>query len=146
MGMMINKDIYQLIADKCTGKPNETGGILGGSVNIITEFEFDEGTALSSAWHYYPDVEKLNSCIKDWQNKNIHFHGIVHSHFKETRRLSSGDIQYINEIMQVMPEHVTSLYFPIVLPQKEIVFFRATRIEGKVNIVADDIKIIEEGE
>jgi len=123
----------------------EVGGILGGENNIITEFEFDEGTALTSKQHYYPNIEKLNIYLESWQEDNIQFYGIAHSHFQDERGLSPGDIDYIHAIMSAMPSYIDFLYFPIILPQREMVSFKAVRAKNGVNIVNDDIKILKKG-
>ena len=122
----------------------ETGGILGGKNNIITKFEFDKGTILSSNRHYYPNTEKLNACIEEWKNRDIQFYGIVHSHLQDERVLSRGDRKYIQVIMQAMPKDVRFLYFPIVLPQMKVVSFEAVRLGNEINIINSDIKIINE--
>jgi len=140
--MKISENTYQLIIKKCLNNQSETGGIIGGKNNIVTEFVFDKGTALSSKQHYYPNVERLNECINDWKNINIQFYGIVHTHLQKERLLSIGDKQYIRTIMLTMPVNVRFLYFPIVLPQNEIVAYEAVRLNNEININASNIKII----
>ena len=141
--MKITREIYNSILQKCSGFSVETGGIIGGKNNIISEFEFDMGTNSSTEWNYYPDVERLNSCIENWQNEDVEFYGIIHSHFQDTQQLSFGDGMYIQKIMLSMPAHINHLYFPIVLPQREIIAFRAIRLESEINIIKDDIKIVK---
>jgi len=140
--MKIKKQIYDQILKTLPTIYAETGGILGGKNNIITEFEFDRGTSLSSTQHYYPNTKRLNDCIEKWQNRDIQFYGIVHSHLQEERTLSFGDRLYIQTIMQAMPMSIKFLYFPIVLPQKEIVSFKAVRLDNEINVASSDIKII----
>jgi len=143
--MKIIEDIYYKIIDKCSCSLIEVGGIIGGKNNIITEFEFDKGIGGGSKQHYFPDIEKFNSCIKNWQKENIEFYGIVHSHFQDTKELSFGDTLYIQEIMLAMPEYIRYLYFPIILPQKELVSFKVMRNEIEINIINDNVKIIMKG-
>ena len=140
--MQITESVCNNIIHACLSMPLETGGILGGKNNIITEFVFDKGTPLSSKQHYYPDISKLNDCIENWQNDGIEFYGIVHSHLQDEKLLSLGDRQYIQAIMLAMPMHIRFLYFPIVLPQKEMVSFKAMRFKNEVKIVKSNIKII----
>jgi len=142
--MKINENTYNHIITKCSNNPGETRGIIGGKNNIISAFEFDKGMA-ESKQHYFPDIEKLNTCIENWQNENIKFYGIVHSHFREEKELSFGDTKYIHIIMEAMPKNIRFLYFPIVLPQKELVSFKALWVKNEINIINDDIKIINEG-
>jgi len=142
--MQIVEKVYDDILNRCFVISNETGGILGGKDNIITEFKFDKGTSQSSKQHYYPNIQKLNNCIENWQDRDIQFYGIIHSHLKEERTLSDGDLKYIRTIILSMPTHITFLYFPIVLPQKEIVSFKAMRVKNEVSIINSNIKIINE--
>ena len=139
--MIIMENVYNDVMEKCAISHIETGGILGGKNDIIFKFEFDKGTNLSSVQHYYPNIEGLNACLENWLIENIDFYGIVHSHIHKLRDLSSNDIQYIQTIMNAMPEKIQLLFFPIVLPGKEMLSFKAIRQNNKINIVTDDIKI-----
>jgi len=56
--MKITEDTYYAILNACAEHSSETGGIIGGKNKIVSKFEFDEGTLLSSEQHYYPNVEK----------------------------------------------------------------------------------------
>jgi len=142
--MRINEKIYELIINKCSNNSIETGGIIGGKNNVVTKFVFDERTDLGSKRHYHPDIEKFNICIENWQNEGIRFYGIVHSHFSEEKELSFGDMQYIQIIMRAMPKYIRSLYFPIVLPSKELISFKALRAKNEIAIINDDVKIMTE--
>jgi len=142
--MKIKKAIYHSIIAECSNNPIESGGIIGGKNNIVTEFIFDKGTDSSSIQHYFPDTEKLNAHIKHWQDNGIQFLGIVHSHLQDGVELSFGDTRYIETIMQAMPAYIDFLYFPVVSQQKELVSFKAVRNEYGVNIIDDDIEIIDE--
>ena len=139
--MILLKTIYDKIINNCSTALVETGGIIGGKRNIITHFILDGENELNSTQHYYPNIDNLNSCIKIWQNEGILFYGIVHSHFHEDKELSFGDKQYIQKIMQAMPREIKFLYFPIVLPQNELVSFKAVRMKDNINIIYDDITI-----
>jgi len=140
--MIINRAVYDLILCKISNNHGETGGIIGGQDDVVTEFEFDMGTDLSSRDHYYPATDKLNACIDRWQDNNIQFYGIVHSHLLDAPKLSLGDEKYIHAIMKVMPVCINYLYFPIVVvPSKRIVSYKAVR-NGGIDIIRDDVKII----
>ena len=138
----INKEVYSKILDIIPTIPPETGGILGGKNDIITNFVFDTGLPNGDIGHYYPDIDKLNSCILDWQKHGIKFYGIVHSHLNHEKSLSLGDEVYIKEIMFAMPTDIKTLYFPIVFPRKEIIPYRAEREKDKLKIIFDGINII----
>lgn len=142
--MKITKANYNKIIESCSTTLSETGGIIGGKNNIVTVFEFDKGTASSSRNYYYPNIERLNACIKYWQKEDIQFYGIVHSHLQEDEKeLSNGDRQYINQIMLAMPKDIESLYFPLVLPNGEMVSFKALRLGNEMKIIKDVVKIID---
>jgi len=142
--MKIGREIYSKILENMLPAPLETGGIIGGNNNIVTEFIFDAGSQGTDAEHYYPNTDKLNFYIAEWQKSGIEFYGIIHSHLQEEKELSSGDREYIQTIMLAMPKNISFLYFPIVLPQKEIIPFKAIRVVNKINIIKSNIKIINE--
>ncbi|MCL2592431.1 MAG: hypothetical protein FWD82_03605 [Defluviitaleaceae bacterium] len=139
--MKIDAKIYDKILECIPSIPPETGGILGGDSDIITNFIFDGGLSDSDEGRYYPDIDKINTYLSDWQKSGIKFYGILHSHFTNERTLSMGDRQYIKNIMMSMPTNIKELYFPIVIPYKEMVSFKAKRVGCEINIIADDIKI-----
>ncbi len=103
----------------------ETGGIIGGKNEEITEYWIDK-TALKekNMCRYTPDVDAINEQIRKWNQNNIVFLGIFHTHYFGVRTLSKGDIEYMYKIMRVMPSSVDVLYFPIIVfPEKEMVLY-----------------------
>ena len=141
--MNICENIYQKIIDCCSANSNETGGIIGGKNGVVGEFVFDESLDNGESGCYYPDTILLNRYLSDWQQRGIDFYGIVHSHFQKSYELSSGDKEYINSIMMVMPTGTNHLYFPLVFPnEKKMVSFSATRIGGMTKIICDEINIV----
>lgn len=139
--MRILRSVTDKINDSISGLPPETGGILGSSDNkIIDTVVFDlpapENTRPCS---YFPNVEFLNQNIDQWQNNGISFMGIFHTHFGGVKTLSSGDKKYINAIMCAMPKGINTLYFPLyVLPERELVCYKAERLNGSVEILQDN--------
>ena len=115
---------------------------MGGRNGIITNFIFDTGLSNGDVGHYYPNVDKLNSCILDWQKHDIEFYGIVHSHLNHEKSLSLSDEVYIKEIMLAMPTDIKILYFPLVLPCKEIISYKVERKKNELKIIFDDIDIL----
>ena len=129
--------------DRVPMKPPEVGGILGKDKNIITCFEYDNGIKTDKLCTYVPDVTCLNNVIEKWEEQNISFCGMFHTHFFGVRTLSQGDKRYINNILSAMPKAINRLYFPIVLPEaKEMVVYMAIRDGEKIKIVEDVIEII----
>ncbi len=141
--MLIYKYVYNILLKSYSNTFDESGGILGGQNGIIKYFEFDEGIGSKSIGKYYPNVNKLNCQIDLWQENNIAFYGIIHSHFQSDPSLSDGDKVYIRQIMINMPKEIKYLYFPLVFPiEHKIVSFKAIRNNEDIAIVKDKIKII----
>lgn len=140
--MFISDSIYYKIIFECPAVPPESGGILGGTEGIITQYQFDPSMAVNAYDQYVPSVNKLNHRICGWQNCGIQFYGIYHSHFLGGTNLSNGDIKYINKIMLSMPAGVSTLFFPVVFPQKTMIAYRADRHGNCVHIVRDEIRIL----
>ena len=133
--MKILGDVYQNICNSVSDTPPETGGILGGSNNVVTEYSLDNGVESGSQCSYTPNVEKLNKVIAEWQNQRIEFMGIYHTHYFGVSTLSDADKQYILAIMQAMPDYVKELYFPlVVMPQREMIVYKATYIKERLTI------------
>lgn len=144
--MYITYKTYDKIVSKVPGHPPEIGGILGGQNNVISCVIFDYGMRWQSPrkCHYTPDVEYLNKCIADWEERRIDFYGIFHTHFFGVDTLSEGDRQYMERIMQVMPNSKLELYFPIVvLPARKIVSYMCYRDGGKIRIVEDTTNLVK---
>lgn len=124
--------------------PPETGGILGSRNGCINMFVHDEGVPDLGRMVYIPQTAYLNAIIKSWHNEGIEFCGILHTHPYGQRELSGSDVQYINCIMEMMPNSVNRLYFPLVFPGVCMISYCATNKKGKIIIAADDIIILKE--
>ena len=143
--MKINIEILDIIKNSTDNYPYEIGGILGSSNGeIIDKIVIDKLDAIPQRrCTYEPNVEYLNKNIDLWQENDVSFKGIFHTHFGGAKTFSSGDVKYINSIMEAMPPHIEYLYFPIfVLPDCNLVCYRASMVSGSVHI-QDDILIIE---
>lgn len=117
----------------------ECGIVLGGKNNQITELYFD---CKSKGENYYiPNVRVINQIIEKWSDENIDFLGIAHTHPCFQLKLSSVDIEYIKEILFAMPTEIEQLYFPIVLPKKDITFYRCFIDSNQLQVIEDEIKI-----
>lgn len=140
--MIINKEILDYILHKVSKIPPEMGGILGSKNKIICQVELDKGIENNLLCNYVPDVDKLNRIIEKWQQADVLFEGIFHTHFYGVRTLSDGDKKYINVILNAMPENLDGLYFPIVLPEtKQMIVYLAKRSEGKIEITEEMMEI-----
>lgn len=120
--------------------PIETGGILGIKSNIVSECVFD--LSKNEYGKYVPNTEMINKTISLWQKDSINFGGIFHSHYPSGTELSQQDIKYIKEIMLAVKNYYSFLYFPIVIPQKQIAVHKASIKDGEFIICKDNIHII----
>lgn len=136
----ISKVVLQSINQVISDTPPETGGILGSRIrNVVDNVVFDLPSVENvRPCVYFPNVDFLNHIIRLWQKNGIRFVGIFHTHFAGVKTLSSGDIKYIHEIMQSMPSSIEYLYFPVfVLPDRELVCYKAIRTKGTVDIARE---------
>ncbi|MBO5163914.1 MAG: hypothetical protein J6B75_05635 [Ruminococcus sp.] len=139
--MRITGDIYNLILSKMPVVPPETGGIIGSVDDIICTVVFDMKNTETKSAVYVPDIYFLNECISEWAEDNIRFEGIFHSHPYGQNYLSVADVEYIEKIMQELPENINQLYFPIVFPKHEIISFRAEKSDS-IRIFNDNMVVV----
>ena len=140
--MNIKKDTYLKIINSFPVVPPEYGGIIGGKNNTITEFILDNSEIFTDRAKYVPNVEFINKQIEEWYKSDIDFYGIVHSHAYDDS-LSSEDIKYIKRIMICAHENIKELYFPIIIPNKCITFYKSAKIQNNV-IISKEKVIIKE--
>lgn len=144
--MKIIKAVYEKLLNETPLLPPETGGIIGGKRGIVTAAYFDkQSDLLAEPSTYAPDIYTINQIIASWNAKNISFLGIFHSHYSNDPEISPGDTKYIQIIMCAMPPQVHSLYFPIIIPRKTIIGYRASRCKSNVHIACDKIEILNDG-
>ena len=142
--MIMLKSTLELLNKSIKDIRFECGGILGSSQNeIIDNVVFDDIRHQKRIrCSYAPNVEFLNKCILQWQQENIRFWGMFHTHFAGVKTLSEADETYIRIIMNAMPEEIYCLYFPIyVLPERELVGYVAKRTLGDIKIESNYVII-----
>lgn len=140
--MRIEKTILDELINRTPALPPESGGILGGQNGVITHRFPDSGLSRMPAG-YAPNAAVLNAAIARWSAEGVALYGIYHSHYPRDRLLSQGDMAYIETLMDSLPPSIRSLYFPIVLPRKEVIAYRADRSGGTLQIVREKIEIYE---
>lgn len=142
--MKITQPILNYLHSHISSFPPETGGVLGSSDGTMINMAImDRPTANQYTCYYSPNVSFLNECINNWQVQDIHFMGLFHTHFEGVETLSTADKHYISNIMKAMPSTITSLFFPIyVLPQRELISYRATITNEKIEIHRENIEIL----
>lgn len=131
----MKKEVFNSIIEGCPNTAVEIGGILGAVSDVVTEYVFDEGKA--EYGKYTPSAEMINNMIFVWSKKDIDFCGIYHSHYPENERLSQEDVEYIKRIMISVSSIYKQLYFPIVIPKKNIISYKAQINDSKISITHD---------
>lgn len=139
--MKINKNVYRKILANTPVSPIEIGGIIGMKSEIVTDCFLDYSG--SNYGKYCPDIELINKKINQWIEEGVTFCGIFHSHYPSGEQLSSDDTEYINHIVLNLKDCCDFLYFPIIIPDKRIVAYKAKIVDGEVVILPDEIEIID---
>ena len=122
----------------------EFGGILGGKEGIVSRFFTDYG--MQSEWMcaYIPNVDLLNRVITEWQEDDVEFYGLFHSHFYGVETLSAQDRSYIKEIHAHLPAEILEMSFPLlVFPEKKIINYVSHRRSGDYEITREPVVIVE---
>ena len=143
MKYMIKDTIYYQIMCNTPSVPPESGGILGSVNDIITNYIPDSGLHDGNIGKYIPSIPYLNEQIRLWYDQNIKFCGIYHTHFEGDIKLSGGDILYINNILKQFQPYMDNLLFPLVFPQKEIIFYSAKLQNGIVKIYDENVIFVK---
>ena len=140
--MKINLKVYQKIVFDCPCAPPEVGVIMGGKNGIISEFDFDFGLYHKDDFAIYiPNVSLINHKISRWIDQGIDFYGIAHSHLEGAEFLSTEDEIYIKNILSSMPSSVPSLYFPLIIPGKNILGYKAQKVTSGIVIQSESVDI-----
>lgn len=140
--MHIQKAIYNKLLLDFHITPTEIGGILGGRMGAITHFVLDQGCKTNRTDFYIPNTVYLNEVLAQWQNGNIEFYGIFHTHPCGGKALSCADKAYIDKIVRTCSKTGQPLYFPIILPQQEMLAYSAKVVNGTVLIQQESIFVI----
>jgi hypothetical protein len=139
--MVVLKNVYYDIIYRLSHSEYEAGGILGGKDGVISQFILDDGQACYPD-KYIPNVLFMNRKIDEWIKNGIEFYGMIHSHLTKVKKLSNEDVIYIKRIMTGMPDYIKELYFPLVIPEHQIVPFIARRSNDTVLLVQDKLQIV----
>ncbi len=140
--MKIRRTIYNQIISFCPLVPPEVGGIIGSSGKVIDSVVFDIKYKEYNKAVYIPNTDNLNKIISQWNEDEIYFMGLFHSHPVGQETLSGDDIEYIKSIFNNMPESVKELYFPIVIPKSHICSYKAINQNHRIVIVDDKIDLV----
>lgn len=139
--MKIEKRIYDALIHSCPDTSYEIGGIIGTIDGVIRCYVFDKQKFEYGI--YRPNTKYLNHIIAKWQKDNVSFCGIFHSHYPSGDNLSKSDLEYIEIIMFALRDYCSILYFPIIIPNKKIVLYRATIVDSRLVTETEDLIIID---
>lgn len=140
--MKIKESVYRRVLNEIPCVPPESGGVLGGTDDIISVYCFDMGIK-SGEMFYWPDVKFLNAVLRDWHYQGIQFYGIFHSHIEGGGALSEADMRYAMRILSSLPDKNGSLLFPVVIPRKQILFYRGKVVDNKLMISEEIVTCIK---
>lgn len=138
--MKISKKIFEEIVNTVPYSPFETGGFLGGKSDTVLKVVYD--CKKSNFASYQPNNNLLNSSLSEWQQNEIDFLGIFHTHYPSCTSLSACDEEYIKEIMQNLKGEISVLYFPIVIAKKEMCVYKAEFKASKLSIKPDKLTLL----
>lgn len=141
--MKLSFNIYKTLLEIPPTVPPEIGGILGGKNGEIFKIAFDKNTKNYNSAVYNPNIDYLNEIITHWENQGIDFVGLFHTHMQDNITLSNDDIVNIKNIMRSMPNTISNLYFPIVIPKKEIFPYIAKKDNNRISIQLDELIILD---
>lgn len=140
--MYIEKNIYSCLCAVRVADAPEIGGILGGRAGVITHFVLDQGLKTNRTDFYIPNTVYLNEALAQWQDGDIEFYGILHTHPHGGEALSCADKAYIDKIVRTCSKEEQSLYFPIILPKHEMLAYSARVVNGTVVIQQESIFVM----
>ena len=143
--MKITQRVFDEIIATVGAEEPETGGALGLKNNIVCSFYFDKAAAHNKA-KYSPDTDTINEKIATWQDEDIYFSGLVHSHPNGCDQLSVEDETSIKAIFDAA-QFISRLYFPIVtsLDNKVLMtVYKAKYKRGRLSIKKVRYRIVSE--
>lgn len=139
---MIKRNTFELIISQYYPVPPEQGGILGMKDGVICEYIHDNSIPEMDKAIYVPDTAFLNGCIERWSKDGIDFCGIIHSHPKGQKELSSGDLEYIEKLYRNNP-HLKTMYFPLMAGDHGMVVYVTDMVDGRIMVRKSVVQIIE---
>ncbi len=150
--LVIARSVLAQIRDTVGRLPAEQGGPLGGSRadGVVRAFHFDD-TAQQSGAAYSPDHERLNRLFaQEWNPAGVNFLGFVHSHPPRLRRLSRGDLEYAERILDAIPE-LDRLLLPLVQTEPdtgrfELIPYAVVRDRDSLRIERLELEVLDDEE
>jgi len=109
---VITAEIYDQVYEFIGRYPAERGIMIGRSSDGVIRYYEPDMTGDCNAVAYDPDIDHMNSIIKQWKAENIEFIGFIHSHPSGIRQPSSHDHWYAGEILACFKK-LEKMWMPI---------------------------------
>lgn len=109
---MTKEVLRQIQATIGTRRP-ECGGILGSSDGVTIDYYYFDSDALTTSGTYTMNTKALNKTIHYWNDNDVRFSGIIHSHPNGVTEPSPQDVSNAEDIMDIM-DMDGIVYIPIV--------------------------------
>lgn len=139
MTIEVERKVFEQIIGYSSGLNYETGGFIGICNHRIHTYFFDDGTRQKGT--YCPNRDIFYELIEKWGQKGMTAFGIFHTHLNGNPSLSGEDIGYINSIFESNTD-LEEMFFPVIIPEKEICVYLANRKNEEVLINLVALKII----
>ena len=99
---VMTDQVYTAICETIGRRVPEQGGILGSSDGIhIDHYYFDQNAQVTGSTYTF-DTDTLNRVITHWNEQDIRFVGVIHSHPKGCTSPSLGDLEISRTILESM--------------------------------------------
>lgn len=99
---IMTDQVYTAISQTIGRHVPEQGGILGSSDGIhIDHYYFDRNARVTGSTYTF-DADTLNQVISKWNDRDIRFVGVIHSHPRGYTSPSAGDMEISRTIVQSM--------------------------------------------
>jgi hypothetical protein len=109
-----SEEAQQSIHEFIGKHPAERGGALGADADGVIRHFAPDPTARCSPGAYDPDLDAMNTQIREWKKNNIRFVGFAHSHPRNYKQLSPTDEDYAAKILNAF-KSLDRLCLPIVM-------------------------------
>ena len=141
--MIITKEAYKKIEEYMISSSElERGGYLAMNYNCVI-CDFVPDISRNGKSYFFPKKEILLESIERWNNDNLLFAGIIHSHPEGSSfKLSIGDKVYATEFLELNPQ-LKEIYLPVFF-ENEFYIYRASLSKDGIQISEEDLIITDD--
>ncbi|MGN1124048.1 MAG: Mov34/MPN/PAD-1 family protein [Eubacterium sp.] len=137
--MKLQHNVYYNLIYNCKSTDFETGGILGGNNNIISEYLFDDNEFITDRYAYIPNRKFLNFHIEKWNYMGIELMGMFHTHISGGTYPSNADLVYFERLIHAAGK---PLVFIIINPNITMSIYKAKLIHNQFSIQLEKVELI----